>query len=123
MSESSFVVIKPDLRYKSAPNTDISLQTEILQTQSEVIDYDRTVTLSLLQVFDDERQKSTTFRPTIKLSYIYENNLVGYTNYVVFRDNLFYTKPEESLLSGTWSGLPTYQEFEFIRTDSDTPIV
>ena len=44
MSESSFVVIKPDLRYKSAPNTDISLQAELLQTQSEVVDYDRTVT-------------------------------------------------------------------------------
>jgi len=84
MSESSFVVIKPDLRYKSAPNTDISLQAELLQTQSEVVDYDRTVTLSLVTQFDAERQKSTTFRPTIKISYIYENDLIGYTNYAIF---------------------------------------
>lgn len=119
MAENSFVVIKPDLRYKSAPNTDISLLAEITQTQSEVIDYDRTVSLNLVNVFDAERQKSTTFRPTIKLSYIYENNLVGYTNYVIFRDNLFYTNPEQSLITGSWSGLPTYQEFEFIRTDID----
>ena len=81
MPESSFVVIKPDLRYKSAPNTDIVLQTELLQTQSEVIDYDRTVSLNLVTVFDGERQKSTSFRPTIKVSYIYENNLIGFTNY------------------------------------------
>ena len=119
MSESSFVVIKPDLRYKSAPNTDISLQAELLQTQSEVVDYDRTVTLSLVTQFDAERQKSTTFRPTIKISYIYENDLIGYTNYTIFRDNLFYTSPEVSFVNGVWSGLPTYQEFEFIRTDID----
>jgi hypothetical protein len=119
MSESSFVVVKPDLRYKSAPNTDIVLQTELLQTQSEVIDYDRTVSLNLVNVFDGERQKSISFRPTIKISYIYENNLIGFTYYNIFRDNLYYINPEKSLTNGIWSGLPTYQEFEFIRTDVD----
>jgi hypothetical protein len=119
MPNSNFVVVKPDLRYKSAPNTDISLQTEILQTQSEVIDYDRTVSLNLITVFDGERQKSTSFRPTIKISYIYENNLIGFTDYVIFRDNLYYINPETSVINGIWSGLPTYQEFEFIRTDVD----
>jgi hypothetical protein len=119
MPNSNFVVVKPDLRYKSAPNTDISLQTEILQTQSEIIDYDRTVSLNLVTVFDGERQKSTSFRPTIKISYIYENNLIGFTDYVIFRDNLYYINPETSLTNGIWSGLPTYQEFEFIRTDVD----
>jgi hypothetical protein len=119
MPNSNFVVVKPDLRYKSAPNTDISLQTEILQTQSEVIDYDRTVSLNLVTVFDGERQKSTSFRPTIKISYIYENNLIGFTDYVIFRDNLYYINPETSVINGIWSGLPTYQEFEFIRTDVD----
>ena len=117
MPESSFVVVKPDLRYKSAPNTDISLQAELLQTQSEVIDYDRTVSLNLVTVFDGERQKSTSFRPTIKISYIYENNLVGFTDYVIYRDSLYYIEPEKSLTNGIWSGLPSYQEFEFIRTD------
>ena len=119
MPESSFVVIKPDLRYKSAPNTDISLQAELLQTQSEVIDYDRTVSLNLVTVFDGERQKSTSFRPTIKISYIYENDLIGFTYYDIFRDSLYYINPEKSLTNGTWSGLPSYQEFEFIRTDVD----
>lgn len=119
MPKNSFVVVKPDLRYKSAPNTDISLQTEILQTQSEVIDYDRTVSLNLVTVFDGERQKSTSFRPTIKISYIYENDLVGFTDYVIYRDGLYYINPEKSLTNGIWSGLPSYQEFEFIRTDVD----
>jgi hypothetical protein len=119
MSVSSYLIVKPDLQYKAAPNTDIGIQTELLQTQSEVVDYDRTVSLNLITVFDDERQKSTTFRPTIKISYLYENNLVGYTDYDVYKNSLVYVNPEISVINGSWSGLPTYQEFEFIRTDID----
>jgi hypothetical protein len=83
------------------------------------VDYDRTVSLNLITVFDGERQKSTTFRPTIKISYLYENNLVGYTDYDVYKNSLVYINPEISVINGSWSGLPTYQEFEFIRTDID----
>ena len=117
MSESNYIVVKPDLRYKSAPDADLSFVTELNQTQSQVIDYDRTVNVNLATLFDAERQKSVLFRPTVKLSYIYENNLVGYSNYKPYRDNLFYINPELSVINGIWSGLPTYQEFEFIRTD------
>ena len=119
MSVSSYLIVKPDLQYKAAPNTDIGIQTELLQTQSEVVDYDRTVSLNLITVFDGERQKSTTFRPTIKISYLYENNLVGYTDYDVYKNSLVYINPEISVINGSWSGLPTHQEFEFIRTDID----
>jgi hypothetical protein len=119
MSVSSYLIVKPDLQYKAAPNTDIGIQTELLQTQSEVVDYDRTVSLNLITVFDGERQKSTIFRPTIKISYLYENNLVGYTDYDVYKNSLVYVNPEISVINGSWSGLPTYQEFEFIRTDID----
>jgi hypothetical protein len=51
---------------------------------------------------------------------VYENNIIGYcpdpswSNYL---NNLYYTKPISSLVSQQWSGLPSYQEFEFIRTD------
>ena len=117
MSESNYIVVKPDLRYKSAPDADLSFVTELNQTQSQVIDYDRTVNVNLATLFDGERQKSVLFRPTVKLSYIYENNLVGYSNYKPYRDNLYYINPELSVINGIWSGLPSYQEFEFIRTD------
>ena len=118
--ETDFIVVKPDLKYKSAPEADITLQVGINQTQSQVIEYDRTVSVNLATLFDAERQKATTFRPTIKISYIYENNLVGYTDYTIFRDSLFYVNPEVSIINGVWSGLPSFQEFEFIRTDIDS---
>jgi hypothetical protein len=120
MNQDDYLIVKPDLRYKSAPDSDINFVTELSQTQSEVVDFDRTVTANLATIFDNERQKSTTFRPTLKISYIYENGLVGFTDYRIFRDNLYYVNPEISLGNGIWSGLPSYQEFEFIRTDVDS---
>jgi len=46
--------------------------------------------------------------------------LVGHTDYTIFRDSLFYVNPEVSIINGIWSGLPSFQEFEFIRTDIDS---
>lgn len=124
MNENSYRIVKPDEQYKSAPDADININTSLEQTQVDLIDYDRTVTVNLGTLFDGERQKSKIFRPTIKVSYIYENNLVGSTKYEIFRNELFYVNPELSspLLNGNgiWSGLPSYQEFEFIRTDVNT---
>jgi hypothetical protein len=127
MSKNEYIVVKPDLQYQSAPDSDISINTELNQTQSELVEYDRTVTVNLATLFDAERNKSTTFRPILKFSYIYDNSIVGSTKYENFLNNLYYVNPELSvpLLSGnnSWSGLPSYDEFEFIRTDVTNPQV
>ena len=125
MSDNQYIVIKPDLTYQGAPQGEININTQLSQTQSEVIDYDRTVTVNLATLFDAERNQSTTYRPIIKFSYIYENNLVGSTKYENYLNELYYTNPEKSVPilggNGLWSGLPSYQEFEFIRTDVTNP--
>ena len=61
MSNNQYNVIKPDLQFASAPESDISINTYLDQTQSEVIDYDRTVTVNLATLFDNERNQSNTF--------------------------------------------------------------
>jgi hypothetical protein len=125
MSDNQYLVVKPDLQYQSAPQNDININTQLSQTQSELIDYDRTVTVNLANLFDAERNQSTIYRPIIKLSYLYENNLVGTTKYENYLNNLYYTNPEQSspLLGGNglWSGLPSYQEFEIVRNDVTNP--
>lgn len=125
MSQNQYIVIKPDLQYQSSPDSDININTELNQTQSELIDYDRTVTVNLATLFDGERNESKTFRPIVKLSYIYDNNLVGTTKYEPYLNELYYVNPENSvpILGGnnSWSGLPSYEEFEFIRTDVANP--
>jgi len=120
MDVQNYLVVKPDLLNAAAPQTDININTQLNETQSQLIEYDQTSNVSLITVFDNERQASNIFRPTFKINYVYENNIIGYcpdpswSNYL---NNLYYTKPISSLVSQQWSGLPSYQEFEFIRTD------
>lgn len=120
MDVQNYLVVKPDLLNAAAPQTDININTQLNETQSQLIEYDQTSNVSLITIFDNERQASNIFRPTFKINYVYENNIIGYcpnpswSNYL---NNLYYTKPISSLVSQQWSGLPSYQEFEFIRTD------
>lgn len=120
MDVQNYLVVKPDLLNAAAPQTDININTQLNETQSQLIEYDQTSNVSLITVFDNERQSSNIFRPTFKINYVYENNIIGYcpdpswSNYL---NNLYYTNPLVSLVSQQWSGLPSYQEFEFIRTD------
>lgn len=80
-----------------------------------MIEYDRASSVNLAQVYNDERQTSTVFRPTFKLTYLYSNTLSGSTSYTPFQYNLYYVNPESSMGNGIWNGLPQYYEFDFFR--------
>jgi hypothetical protein len=118
-------VVLGSLRYKSAPDTDLSFKVPFVQTQKLLTEYDRSIDVSLAQVFDDERQKSNTFKPACKFSLIFKNSLAGRTNYVPFENNLYYLNAQEAAIQQcatsssavAWTGLPQYNEFDFIRTD------
>lgn len=117
-------IVLGSLRYKSAPDTTIGLKVPLIQTFKENIEFDRTINIELQQVFNDERQKSTVFRPTGKFSLIFQNAYTGTTNYVPLENNLYYVNADLAASlqcqSGTtiaWSGLPQYNEFDFIRND------
>jgi hypothetical protein len=106
----------------------------LIQNQKQLVEFDRSVDLSLSTVFDDERQESFTFRPVGKYMMVFENAYTGSTTYSPFRDNLYYTNAIKNAISyyplgtsptsvGTtnqtipWDGFPQYSEFDFIRTD------
>lgn len=130
-------IILSTQRYKSAPRVDQSLNIPFAQTSKNLVEYDRSVDLSLITIFDEERQASTIFRPVTKFTVLFENALTGTTTYVPFRDNLYYTNPIENAVlyypNGNfmpnpttnqnvgWSGYPQYSEFDFIRTDNNIP--
>ena len=120
MDVQNYLVVKPDLLNAAAPQTDININTQLNESQSQLIEYDQTSNISLITIFDNERQASNIFRPTFKINYVYENNIIGYCpnpSWENYQNNLYYTNPLVSLVSQQWSGLPSYQEFEFIRTD------
>ena len=122
-------VVLGSLRYKSAPDTNLMFNVPLVQTNKENIEFDRNINIDLQQVFDDERQKSDTFRPACKFSLLFNNSYSGSTNYPPLENNLYYVNAEEAAKKQcgdipqnvSWSGLPQYNEFDFIRTDYNVP--
>ena len=125
--DNTTTIVLGNERFKSSQNTDLSLDITLNGEQKEIIEFDRNVDLSLQSVFDEERQNSTIFRPTCKYSFIFQNELIGNTTYVPFRNNLYYTNAINNTISQItnpntpWEGYPQYFEFDFVRTDNNTP--
>jgi len=118
-------IVLGSLRYKSAPNTDLSYQLPLSQSVKEIVAFERNSDIDLQQVYDDERQASTIFRPTGKFVLIFKNAYSGKTNYTPFENNLYYLNAAQAAAqqcvtganSVAWTGLPQYNEFDFIRND------
>jgi hypothetical protein len=108
-------IIPSNLRFKSASSVDQQVPVSVDSKSNEITEYDRIASVNLAVQFDKERQESTTFRPTFKVSPIYNNAFTGTTEYIPFLNNLYYADAERSLLSGLWKGFPQYYEYEFYR--------
>jgi hypothetical protein len=118
-------IVLGSLRYKTATNTNLSIPTPLVQNSKNLQEFDRSIDVNLAQLFDDERQKSTTFRPVCKFQLLYENAYTGSTKYEPLKNNLYYINEagltiKQCGLNGAaiaWEGFPQYYEFDFIRSD------
>jgi hypothetical protein len=112
---NKYTIIPSNLRYKGAPAIDEEVSLTLEEQSQQITEYDRSSTINLAQVYDDERQQCTIFRPTFKITYLYDNTYTGSTTYLPFQYNLYYTAPETSKQSGKWNGFPQYYEFDIYR--------
>ena len=117
-------IVLGSLRYKSATNVDSSLKIPFIQSYKENVEYDRSINIDLAQVYDDERQSSTIFRPTGKIALYFKNSYTGEVKYTPFANSLYFvnvTSLLDKLCSGSsnivYSGFPSNNEFDFMRTD------
>jgi hypothetical protein len=121
---NKYTIIPSSLQYKSAPFVDQEISLTLEEQSQQITEYDRSQSISLTQLYDDERQSCTIFRPTFKLNYIYANSYTGSTDYPPFNNTLYYVESEKSLYSRKWFGYPQYYEFDFYRPDvSDQHII
>ena len=114
---NKYTIIPSSLEFKSAPFVDQEISLSLTQQSQEITEYDRSQSISLAQLYDDERQDCTIFRPTFKVNYLYSNTYTGTTRYVPFVNNLYYTDPIVSKSNNIWKGFPQYYEFDFFRPD------
>lgn len=118
-------IVLGSLRYKTASNTDLGLKVPFIQTTKENVEFDRSLNINLGQLYDDERQTSTNFRPSCKFSILFKNSYTGYSNYNLLENQLYYTDEYKNADQNCpppstdvrWQGFPQYNEFDFIRND------
>jgi len=114
---NKYTIIPSSQQYKSAPFVDQEISLSLEQQSQEITEYDRSQSISLAQIYDNERQACTIFRPTFKVNYLYDNTYVGTTKYLPFMNRLYYVEPEQSTVNNIWKGYPQYYEFDFYRPD------
>lgn len=135
--QNNTTVIKGNLRFKGATERIVSIPTEFVSDQKELIESDRTRNVNLLTQSETERQNSSIFRISGKLTNIFANIIEGATDYDNYKNFLYLTNPiqvleENQILFNDferipdtfglrWNGYPQYNEFTFIRTDYDNP--
>jgi len=116
---NKYTIIPSNFLYNSASFVDEKISISLDQTSQEITEYDRSQTLSLAQVYDDERQATDVYRPTFKVTYLYGNTYSGTTDYLPFQYNLFYVNSISSMTSSIWRGFPQYYEFDILRPPVD----
>ena len=116
---NKYTIIPSNFLFKSASFVDEKISISLDQTSQEITEYDRSQTLSLAQVYDDERQVTDVYRPTFKVTYLYDNTYSGTTDYLPFQYNLYYVNPIGSMTSSIWRGFPQYYEFDILRPPVD----
>jgi hypothetical protein len=114
---NKYTIIPSGLRYKSAPAVDQEISLSLEQQSQQITEYDRSQSISLAQIYDDERQLNNIFRPTFKVNYFYANTYTGTTNYTPFVNTLYYVDQIASMDNKIWKGFPQYYEFDFYRPD------
>jgi hypothetical protein len=142
MSKNDNITIVPgEFKSKFSPKRDHNILLNLDQTQHEFVETDRNVGVDLIEVYDNERQRSTIFRPTFKLKPVINNVYKGKPTYKPFQEQIYYTNAikivtncpggSQSGAGGTspgqstnnvnpiWEGFPDYVELDFIREDYD----
>ncbi len=107
--------VLPNKRFAGSSNGPQQVPINLESKYRNYVQGDRTSLVDLPEIFNFERQNSTKFRLSGKIINIFDNSISGKTNYIPFRNNLYYINPESSVSSGVWQGLPQYDEFSFIR--------
>lgn len=115
---SEIRIVRGEDRFAGASNIDIQINVDLQSQKKNIIEGDRSIIVNLEERFNLERQKSTKFRIAGKITNIFNNTISGATNYVPFRNSLFYLDAFNTVSNGgtIWKGYPQYDEFTFFRT-------
>lgn len=105
-------IILPSKRFFKAEEESLNIRVNLDETQNLMREGDRTVMLDLVQLFDEERNKSKKYKIHGKLKMVFRNLYSGTTPYIPLSRNLYLVDE-----TSTNSGFVPYNEFAFLRND------
>lgn len=105
-------IILPSKRFFKAEEESLNIRVNLDETENLMREGDRTVMLDLVQLFDEERNKSKKYKIHGKLKMVFRNLYSGTTPYVPLVENLYLINE-----TGTNIGYVPYNEFAFLRND------
>lgn len=110
-------IVRGDKRFIGSPNLDGSIKVPLTTTQKELEEFNRSQVVNSDSIFDNERQNSNNFRISSKIEFVFENKIIGTSQYTPFLENLYYINTPNS--KSELKGYPLANEFTFLREDNN----
>jgi hypothetical protein len=131
-------IVLPRERFKGSVDSLISLPIQLNGDRKELVESDRSINLNAFDQSVTERNESTIYRISGKISQMFSNVISGTTDYDGYKNYMYLTNPITVLNNNNelfnnfgervvdtfgikWGGIPQYSEFSFIRGDFDNP--
>ena len=113
---NKFNIIPSIYRNKLGIEVDPQIQIDLSSTSKDLVEYDKSSTIDLRDLYVSEKNKSFKIRPVFNVGYVYNNIYSGSTS-SKYKDDLIY--PLQSSLNvqieGTEKGLLQSYEFDIFR--------
>lgn len=136
--QNDILMVLPKEQYKLATDSLLSIPLEFSADRKNLIDSNRTRNVNAYDQSVNERNESNIYRIGGKITEMFNNSLIGNTNYSNFKNFLYLTNAldvvtnndilfnnlgqrVEDIYDIKWEGSPQYHEFSFIRYDVDNP--
>jgi len=116
---NKFNIVPSVYKNKVGDETNSQLAINLDNTQKELIQFDRDITVDLKELYNKEKKQSYSIRPTFKVSYVYDNFYSGTTD-SKYKSQLIYNINNKSTASTSnvdKGFLPAY-EFDFFRPNA-----
>lgn len=108
-------------RYASNTDKGVWMQVPLKGDRRTMVEGDRSLVVNQQKIFNEERQSSNKFRVSGKIVNLFNNIVSGSTQYVPYKNNLYYTNSINNAISNSvnpnaaWDGYPQFYEFTFLR--------
>ncbi len=119
--EDEIRIVLGSKRFATSTDQPVWLQVPLVGEKRTMVEGDRNVLVNQVEQFNQEREKCSKFRFSGKIVNLFQNTLSGSTQYLPYKNNLYYTNSINNAISQTqnpntpWEGYPQFYEFTFYR--------